>query len=621
MLIGRQAERAWLDRGFQLSPFIFITGIRGIGKTKLVLEWLRAGSKKYLWYTFDRFNGLENVFGKTFKSPEQALIKSAPKWKQVDVVIWDDLHLLPQKSRKILLSFLKSSPQLSPQILISDEEWSGDTDFHIPSLKLAPLSPEEFREYVRTFSPERSGGDLTEPLKITGGIPFLVNLWLHTGDTHADFLKDVIQALPNEAKSLLEAASILRRPFTGAELSAILGSSVKETESEIETLKRKHFLEVLPPSSAQPEDRFGITPFFGSLIHRSMKSENRELIEKKVLRFLEKDDRSHPLQLLTAAIQTGEEKAIAKWLKVVPPEAFESLARPDVEETVVLLRQSLATGKLDTSARDKLMLLTMRALFVAGKREEALDLCKEAIKQRRKESQLHAETQTLILEYLRLLNRMSRFQEAEKTFEQFIGLLENPVKTLALIENGVSYLGIDPSQAKKKLGEVFSKITGTSEIMVLARANAAFQLGRTHFLDGEMSAADRLLMIAEEGFESLEQRYSGAVVKLNRTWVALRNKNWGQLDQMLKEMRTECERFGYDYLLGGLDLIEAKKFRLFLQGGQSLQSVERSIKHLGSTSPPIAILDAKTEKIRVLLFLGLRNEAINRFQELREFVL
>lgn len=121
MIIGRKAELEWIQRQSGLSRLILINGVRGVGKSKLIREWLKQNQTNFTWITVERFKSLAQILNRS-GSMESALEEAAKSWQNVDLVIWDEIHLLAPNIRQFIFSFLRNSPYLPLQIFLSDED-------------------------------------------------------------------------------------------------------------------------------------------------------------------------------------------------------------------------------------------------------------------------------------------------------------------------------------------------------------------------------------------------------------------------------------------------------------------------------------------------------------------
>jgi AAA+ ATPase superfamily predicted ATPase len=109
-------------------------GARGVGKTVLIIDFLRGIKSRYLYIDAD-----EPLF--IFDDMDSSLLNSFIKYEEIELLIIDHFYE----------GFLKDFPSVNRLILVSRERVKS---FNLPQYELLPLDYEEFLGFDRFYSPQ-----------------------------------------------------------------------------------------------------------------------------------------------------------------------------------------------------------------------------------------------------------------------------------------------------------------------------------------------------------------------------------------------------------------------------------------------------------------------------------
>ncbi len=101
-LVGRQTEFSQISGFLMMNNALTISGVKGVGKTYLVRQWLAQKSKTFKWYNLGNHLNLREVLGVEEKNIELALEDAANVWKNHEVIIWDNFQFLAPNTRSML---------------------------------------------------------------------------------------------------------------------------------------------------------------------------------------------------------------------------------------------------------------------------------------------------------------------------------------------------------------------------------------------------------------------------------------------------------------------------------------------------------------------------------------
>ena len=590
MLIGRKSDQEWLQRQMRLSRLILLTGLRGVGKTHLVRHFLQSQGIKFLWFTAERFKDLPELLGHPDTSVEAALEKGSERWRNHDLIVWDEIHLLPPSARRPLLSFLKNSPYLPTQIFLSDEELqeASDASADLVHRRLQPFSAAEIREYSEAVEIRLAEGGIEELMQRTGGLPLLLRLWAQEQDSPGSFKNRLVESLSAEELDVLGFASMINRHFSSHELSTVTGRSWDVCES----LRRKCLLEQAP---GEIGTTCCVPGYVRGLVLQTLSREARQDLSRRICSLMTEPSLEHCLHALRSEMPALIESALSTSLI----DRLEHLGREDLQDIASLLKDT-PRGELGTEARLITLRMELRALLLLGNREQAIQTGETEAAQLEASGGLASKSaEYFLVELIQILNRSGQSSRARA----WIAKSPNVNASLLQLEQAASWMPGEPKRAQEILEKVLAR--GALNEMTLPQAQARFQLARAYDLQQVPERAEENYRAALIGFRQADKPYFAAVTLLNIGWIVLKAQRWDALAKIRQELAPIAIRYGYLYVQAGLELIEATEARLHLQYGRALQKAESALKRLGASAPLLARFDAQGEYIQVLIALGL----------------
>lgn len=608
-LIARNTDFEWLERESRWSSLIFLTGVKGIGKTTLIKEWIqkRTGEKKCVWLNISRYRDLPSLLQNQGASPETALDQFLPTLKAADIVVWDDLHLLNPSAKKALLAFLQNTPLLPLQILLSDEEIdTHELDGNFGHRRLTAFSREETEQFLRSFSTDPIKGKSWEEstsfaLQVTGGIPLLLKHLLQHGNAPKEFEK-ILTPLQADIRELFDAMILLCRPLSGAEGLLLY----PKFETAITELLRKCLVEKTGDGSL-----YIVPSPVRSLCLHQFSAEKKQRLAALLCERFQKN--FLPFEYAFLALRSGVNFYIEQALNHELIDRLEHLCLEDLREFSQILKEE--TPEL-VPLKERLLL---RSLLVLGLRAEAIEISHRSIDSLKNSSAWTQDQEFLLLEIVQIHNRAGRTEEARRLISLGLERAREALKPLLQVEEAVSFLATDHEQAKRLLLPALAHLQRDGgSILTLAQAN--FQLARAYDLLDQSQEAELHYSLALDAFQRCDKPYFGAVALLNLGWLALGARNWPALAKVKEKLSPLCSRFGYAYVQAGLAILEASEARLALRCGEALSKIEFALQALGNHAPLPARVDAFIEQIRILLNLGLRNQAEKSIATLRTLV-
>ena len=600
MFVARKQELNWLEKQSRLSRLVFINGVRGVGKSSFLATWIRQKERKFQWLTLDRLRDLSHSLGHPDKSPERALELASQNWHNLDVVVWDEAHLLAPSAQKALFSFLKNSPFLPLQIFLSDEALSLEVG--AAQLQMQPFSKEQVQEYLQVaFDREATEEEVTNAIKLSGGVPLLLQILSCDGAIKENAKQQVLEHLGIEERSLLVKASALGRTFHAQELGDIDAAA-------LQSLQRKFLLDSVPSS----HDLYIVPSYVRSLCLNAIDVQELKSVYAELCKRA-----TDPFEALFFALRADMDSAVDELAANIPFDRVEHLRREDLQDFANLVaefRKRSQKNELHSSVAR----LEIRALWFLGQRGAAVEAA-ESIRLTFGEKL----SQELVLEIVQIFNRASRAEEARKLAEISMKFAD-PYHAAALrLEIGSSWIAVDRNTARTILNEALKlaqRLTVTSQQEIplrLVQAHCHFQIARCFDMEENFTFALPEYEKALGVFEQCERPYFAAVTLLNCAWIYLKEHRWVDLKKVQARLLGLAERYGYTYVAAGVELIEAIEARLGLEHGKALRKIESSLKRLGASAPLIAIIDSQVELIRILLAMGMRKQAELAYKKLK----
>lgn len=609
MFIGRKDSLEWLERKSADRRSLVIQGLRGVGKTRLVREWLQRSSLKARWYIAENFQSPSALLDLPLDpnvSLESAILEATKTWDSYKVIVWDDFHLLPISTRKLLIQYLSSSTHSMSHVFLSDEELTELLRAPLDSsvLKLEPLNAQEIEEYIQSERPEILKTVPPELiLKWTGGLPLLLTRYVDQKDIRSFNDESLFVSLEEAEIKILRFFSVLNRSFSKQEFQ----STAEVSEQTISALKRKGLLEICQRDNRELE----VPAFVRNLCLKSMKAEEQAAISAAVYSHLKKDGQIADLEMSMFAIRGLQEDQIHASLSDELPEAIETLSQSDLREVVGHTR--LAIERLSPTGKMQWILARVqsKAEFFLGYRDIALRTLQTHISPSLKLEANHSlSLQMGLLDLVRLLNRMGQTAKARDLAEEYFYRCLEGVQDLLKIEIAVSWLPDEPKRAKMILTQKLNK----EEPFVLG--NAHFQIARAFDLSSDLDLATQHYALAEKLFEDSKRPYHMCVTRLNQAWIFAKLNQWQDFEDLHRKTRPTAEQFGYQYVLAGMDLLEGLRLRSHLQLSQALHRIEQSIQRLSPSAPPGARFDSLYEWIKTLFMMGYKTKAVEHLHQL-----
>lgn len=593
MIVARNLELAWLEKQSRLNRLLFVSGVRGVGKSSLLASWVKQKERRFRWITVDRLRSLTDSLGHPDKPLERTLESVAQEWMNLDVVVWDEAHLIAPAAQKALFSFLKNSPFLPLQIFLSDE--SLESDASEAQLHLSPFSPDQAREYLSAaLEHEPTEEEVATAMKLSGGVPLLLQILSSDGSIRLDAKQQLLENLSPAERSTLVAASALGRTFHTGYFS---DDSQRMT---LPLLRKKFLLDQIPTAA----DTYIVPSYIRSLCLAGVDVTELKNVYGALCRRAE-----DPFEALFFALRAEENDLVKELVEKISFDRVEHLRREDLLDLSSLIR-GYSTRSKKTELVNGLARLEIRALWFLGQRSQAVEVAEGFLAKFGDKM-----SQELVLEIVQIFNRAARTLEARKLAERAISISDAFHVTALRLEIGSSWVYSDRNIAREILNDALRAtqrltVRGERESQLkLIQAQCHFQLARCYDLDNKFDLAvveyEKALVV----FEQCERPYFSAVTMLNCAWIYLKEYRFGELKKLQKNLSSLAERYGYTYVAAGLELIEAIEARLNLEPGKALRKIESSLRRLGKSAPLMARIDSQIELVRVLLTLGMRKQA------------
>lgn len=433
--LGRQAEFAALEDAWRTTEqsvlLVMVEGEAGIGKSRLVMEFLRRGGprcgrakctelERDLPFSglaaalADLLNHLSAHEAERALAVGPAVVELMPELAG-KVPTATAITLPPEAARiRLLDSVVAVLRALAPLVLFLDDlQWADASTLQAlgrilqragdsPILLLTTLRPAEVTDNapVRHLADAaRSAGRLRtielEPLPRTALDPLLslgvdpVEFWAATGG-HPLFLTERLRARAGErldetilsrcraarisAQRLLEAASVFERPFHSGLLAAMLGYDEAVVVSDSEELLMRRLLIERAGELSFPHDLVRHT------IYSKMSAPRREALHRHALRALEAEGVSMA-ELASHALSGGVWAAAVRFATAAGNQALELYANA---EAAAHFKRALTVlevhpGLVEPAQFESLLIQRARALIVLSETDEAAKTLTQAL--------------------------------------------------------------------------------------------------------------------------------------------------------------------------------------------------------------------------------------------------
>lgn len=592
MLIGRKKEQEWLEKALERSSLLCLWGEAGIGKTFLLRHWPQLSAYKVQWVLHHPYRTFLDTLNFTFEcnyqSLEAFLSGECAQWSQ-KLLVWENLHLLPEASLGIFLGHL--------QIFSGKHVLMARAPLAIPipalKLELGRLTLAEIKEMRPNEAQSLFDQSQGHPQKLG---ELLAQVDLQHSSTRS------WEELPPQEKEMLLALQLLARPVKLPFIQQIWNIS----RECLDTLIQEAFLEFQGNALSSLRDQ-------GSkILAPAMLSSVRQ----KIWQLLSLDPEAGPLERLLHALVLNDEHLVHQTLQAFPV-AVDSLDSYNPK----LLRSFLERVRALKKVSVALTHLAARAYFILGERAQSVALLKNYFNQ-------HAQNwdeahQKLGVEYVQLLCRQENFKEALDFIDQNFAYMGPAERRLLSIEKAVAYLSSGASQ-RQEGEQILQRLLKDLEAMTdentkAVKAQASFQLARAYYHQNQLAQAKQFFLPAARIFKDIGRPYFAAISDFNLAWIALRSGEITELKTIIEELKKTTALYGYAILSSGLELLEAKLLRLNLRADEALGLLETSLKRMGEAAPPQVLIDIYLEKSRVLDQLGLIHLAQETLAQVERF--
>lgn len=623
-IFERRAEIEWLNKFSAWNRLLTVIGPKGVGKSTILRHWVGSQKIHARWFTCNHFLSLASLLGNAELSLEAALEHASPSWSDLDVVVWDDVHLLPQAARLTLFIFLKNLPTTCLHLIVSDESLLEEHGPEVPELFVSPLTEEEVERYLIELTGYDKKISATEVLRATGGLPLFINLYLHKPSEISFLQKGLLESLSPHARRFLLLASTLKGTLARAEACSCLGQN--DLSAAIHELEKR----LLLGSDFQNSDTFSVAPHVRDIALASLNKQESRALDLEALKIRMARDKADPFEIFIQALQAGELDIARDRIGGFKLTRLEPLSQSELQVLSKWLEEYCAkidwagTLAVPMAAEYRFARLLIHALILQGRREEALNACRKLKELLPPERLPDPEAQWLAYDIIHWMNRSNLTEETKELLNHVLARSQAPMLYFFQIEQAKPYVDTIPARAievLKRLLQACDKIANPSETEILIKAQAQFQFARALQLEltfitspsatggfsgsHNLKEAARLFAMAEENYKLIDRPYFGAISGLNRAWIALELRDFVLLQELLGGLKAKAKKFGYRYLIGGIDLIAATIDRLSGANGQAFERVEAVFESLKTIAPRQAQIDSLKEKARILAALGL----------------
>ena len=606
-LVGRQLEFGQISNFLMMGPSLIISGVKGVGKTYLVRQWLAQKAKNFKWYNLGNHLNLREVLGVEEKNIELALEDAANEWRNFDIVVWDNFQYLAPSARSLLLSFIYNSGDETKHIFIGDENFLPLMPLEASVIRLSPLNEIELKAYLEFLGIANIEHDINEIRRKTSALPLFINLLLQNRDMAQVFDQFKISTLPKEAQRIIKFLAILGRSVETADLLLALELNSDRGIAIIAELKNQYMIDEVPGC----EGKIALSSFVAQMCMSAIKTKDRLEMGRVILQHLIKSNSSDRTLLLVHALKCEEYELAENLLKTYKIDEWQQYLPLSLDEIRDHLEKKVNPKDIQ-AVNINLSRALLQIYFITAQREKGVILGESLLKFFESRDLLSGIDQEIVVDVIRQQNRCHEFNQAYNNACQFLARVKDPYQSHLYIEMAVSLLNKEPKRAAELLERVINRdISGTSFMMLdkLAQAHAHFQLAR--YFDDEKSSlkAQEHYEKALQQYDKLGQPYFSQVSRLNLLWIRVNEKHWLGFDSEFDLCYEICERYGYSYVLAGLHLLKSIELSDHLQFQESLERVEQSLTLLPKKANRQALLDVLCQKARVLNLMGKRKLA------------
>lgn len=631
-IFERKKELDWLNQVSSWSSLASVCGLKGTGKMTLVRHWLSLKQSKARWISVRRFGKIPEVLGTPDASFERSLDLYAERWVDSETIVWRDFHYLSTDEQARFIQFLKVQSSAPMHILLSEESLDG-FKMEMPILHLSPISESEIESYLRQFLGVVGHLDFYQILKMTGGFPFLINLWVQSPTQISSIRETALASLSSDEFQAMLVIQILPLGLREKSNSTPHGTSMSVSALEpvpasiLRSLERRFFVYL-------EDGYYKIEPSLVDLITSKAGSETIRRIARICFEFEACEKKLDGFSMWVLALQTEDLTLIEAMTFAFDPQQIEGIHERDLTYLDHLienlgLEEHLNFGSPFYCRMTRLHLLV---LVLTGRRALAIEKglkfsepLLQSFQGQSSQGQLfqgelfQGEIESLWLSYeiVHWCQRSGYLKKISELLTQASAMATGELRHLFQLELSFQFIQSDPKRALKSLHRLIVEMTPPkNDKQKLVLANAYFQRGRASAFEDMNADAMESYQKADEIFRQIDQIYFSLLSRLNLIWIHLENKNILEFEKLRPEIEIQSLRYGYKYIRAGVLLAQAVIERWQLNLGSAYEKIQKSIELIPLSAPPKAKTDALTEKVLVLSSLGLLQEARKTLNEI-----
>lgn len=610
-IFERKKELDWLNQVSSWSNLVALSGLKGTGKMTLIRHWLFLKGTKCKWLSVKRFGKLPEILGTPGYSFEKSLDLFAGNWDLSETIVWRDFHNLSIDEQTRLVYFLKIQTSAPMQIFLSEESLDAFRT-EVPILHLAPMSESEIGNYLRDFLNVKTPFDTQQVLKITGGLPFLINLWVQSPG-HIDSIRQTaLDSMSSAEKQALFIILLLplglRKP---TELPEHKSSDPIPRETLL-NLERKLYLTL-------ENGFYKVEPSLIDILSSSMSPLTTQTTAQICFDYEASQQHLDGFSLWVLALQTANLKLIEQTAFAFDPKHLEGIQEKDLKFLDRLMEDLglFEKIKLESSFFCRMMRLHLLVLILIGKRSLAVERGLQLSKLLAESEQTDSEAQWLAYELVHWCQRSGQFETITNLLLKASAKTSDELRLLFQLELSFPYIQKEPARALKTLNRLIEEMTPPkNDKQKLVLANAYFQKGRASAVENSMQAALESYQKAGEIYRQIDQIYYSLLSRLNQIWVVLESRDINEFEKLIPEIEQQSRRYGFRYIRAGVLLSQAVIERWQLRLGSAFEKIQQALDLIPPSAPPKAKTDALYEKILVLSSLGLFQEAHKTLREI-----
>ena len=309
------------------------------------------------------------------------------------VVVLDDLHWADPASLAIVEELLPILPELRAALLVTyrsnwSHGWEGRSAYE--QINLRPLRAEDARRLATEFATGAAISDeVTERvLERSGGNPLFLEELVH-GERSADpsaahrlpasiheMLLARLDALPPDARRVLQLASVVGMEFTEPVVAGLAESENGRTGDALRTLQRAELIQARGVDAAEPAFVFR-HPLIHEVAYGSLLTSTRRAIHGRVGRWLEEHGGDEKVAELARHYQHSDDRDRARrYLRLAAERAHELNATREAFDWYLAAAEAHTD---DPGARGKLLEAAAYDIHLLGDTDQAARIQQDAV--------------------------------------------------------------------------------------------------------------------------------------------------------------------------------------------------------------------------------------------------